>query len=165
MRLKDVKMYFNYLLMNPEVFEELLHMVGLSIQRKAARFREPIPAGMKLSLTLRYLATGVSQADLSFNFRLGHSTVCEILEEVPKIISEYLQPIALQMPDSPEKWGKIADDYWYPWNFPLCLGSIDGKRCVIQCLPNTGSTYFNYKGTFSVVLMAVADARYIFCSC
>ena len=118
---------------------------------------------MKLALTLRYLATGASQADLSFNFRLGRSTVCKILEEVPKIISNCLQPIALQMPDLPEKWKKIADDFWHIWNFPLCLGAIDGKHCIIQCPPNSGSTFFNYKGALSVVVMAVVDASYMFC--
>ena len=158
MRLNDGKMYFNYLRMDTEIFDELLHMVGPSIQRKATHCREPLPAGMKLALTLRYLVTGASQADLSFNFRLGRSTVCKILEEVPKIFSNCLQPIALQMPDLPEKWENIADDFWFIWNFPLCLGAIDGKHCIIQCPPNSGSTFFNYKGAFSVVVMAVADA-------
>ena len=121
MRLKDVKMYFNYLRMDPETFEELLCMVGSHIQRKTTRFRKPIPAGMKLAVTLRYLATGVSQADLSFNFRLGRSTICKILEEVPMVIAECLRPISLQMPDSPEKWKKIADDYWHIWNYRHCV--------------------------------------------
>ena len=46
-------------------------------------------------------------------------------------ISESLQPIALQMLYSPEKWKKIADDYWHLWNVPLCLGAINSKHCII----------------------------------
>ena len=38
------------------------------------------------------------------------------------------------------------------------MGAIDGKHCQIQCFDQTGSVYYNYKGTFSIVLMAISDA-------
>ena len=41
---------------------------------------EPISAEIRLATTLRYLAASKSQASLSFNYRLGRSTVCEVLE-------------------------------------------------------------------------------------
>ena len=40
--------------------------------------------------------------------------------------------------------------------------AIDGKHIVLQCPANTGSSFSNYKGTFSVILLAVVDANYLF---
>ena len=63
-------------------------------------------------------------------------------------------------PKTHSEWKKLADDFWYLWNFPLCLGAIDGKHYAIICPPKSGNAF--YKGSFSIVLIAVADASYMF---
>ena len=48
------------------------------------------------------------------------------------------------------------------WQLPHCLGAIDGKHVRILHPPKTGSDYYNYKGYFTVVLMAVVGSNYEF---
>ncbi|XP_022169456.1 uncharacterized protein LOC111033161, partial [Myzus persicae] len=66
------------------------------------------------------------------------------------------------LPSSDHEWRSIAEEYNKRWNFPHCVGAIDGKHVVIQKPENTISEFHNYKGTDSIVLLGIADANYCF---
>lgn len=66
------------------------------------------------------------------------------------------------MPVSEEDWKMQADAFYHRWNFPNCIGAVDGKHVAITKPPGSGSFYFNYKKYFSIVLMGVVNANYEF---
>ncbi|KAI8432788.1 hypothetical protein MSG28_013744 [Choristoneura fumiferana] len=92
---------------------------------------------------------------------MSKSTICNAISEVCAAINEALQNYA-KTPSTEEEWLSIAQEFNEKWNFPNCIGAVDGKHCVIQAPINSGSDFFNYKSTFSVVLMAIVDANYNF---
>lgn len=70
-------------------------------------------------------------ASLSYLFRVGKSTLSNIISETTKIIWEVLQPVMLPPPDE-QIWRKSAEGFQSHWNYPNCLGAIDGKHIAIQ---------------------------------
>ena len=73
-----------------------------------------------------------------------------------------LQPEYLHLPRNENEWLQVANEYYAQWNFPMCLGALDGKRVLISKPPHSGSEYYDYKSHFSVILLAMVDANYKF---
>lgn len=106
----------------------------------------------------RFLATGATFAAMHFEFRVGATTIGCIVLETCKIIWDVLQPLYMKSEYSPTEWEDIAKTFERLWNYPHCVGCIDGKHLRIKKPPNCGSQYYNYKGFNSIVLQAVVDA-------
>lgn len=66
------------------------------------------------------------------------------------------------MPSTAEGWLEISKHFYEQWQFPYCIGSMDGKHIIITKPFNSGSEYYNYKSEFSIVLFALVDAEYNF---
>lgn len=109
----------------------------------------------------RYLVTGDQILSIALAFRCGESTVRKIIHETCSAIIKVLQPIYLRLPTK-EEWTDICAGYLENWNFPHCIGSFDGKHVEIQAPPNSGSLFFNYKKTYSIVLLAACNHKYMF---
>lgn len=109
----------------------------------------------------RYLATGMSFRRLSFSFKMGATTVSKIVREMTKLLWNTFYKTFMPVP-SADDWIRIAHDFYRLWNFPHCLGSVDGKHIRIKNPPHEGTMYYNYKHFFSIVLQALVDANYKF---
>ena len=122
-------------------------------------YRGLIPFCFNVGEFDRFLATGDSFRTIACSFRIGRSTVSGIVPEMCRCLWNNLNEVYMKAPSTIQCWTDIAQRFEERWNFPNCLGAIDGKHVVIKCPVNSGSLYYNYKGTYSIILMAVADAE------
>ncbi|XP_064462305.1 uncharacterized protein LOC135372766 [Ornithodoros turicata] len=162
--LEDTATYRRWLRMDINTFELLLAKVGPLIRRLDTPFREAIHPGERLAITLRYLATGETQSSLEGNFRVARNTISMIIADVCKAIYKALREDYVMVPKTQEEWCGVANRFQELWQFPNCCGALDGKHVVIRPPPNSGALYHNYKGSFSIILMALVDAdmRFIY---
>lgn len=60
-----------------------------------------------------------------------------------------------QTPTTAAEWKAISAEFYAKWNFPKCIGAIDGKHILLNPPANSGSFYFNYKESHSIILLAL----------
>jgi len=151
----------SFLRMEPDMFRQLLVRVEPRIT-KSSDARPPLLPGLKLAITLRFLATGNSYHSLSFDFRVAHNTISLFVPQVCDALIEEYRDEQFQTPTTEAAWLQVANKFSSRWNFHHCCGALDGKHIRIRKPQKSGSVYYNYKGFFSVVLLALVDADYKF---
>ncbi|CAH1964721.1 unnamed protein product [Acanthoscelides obtectus] len=101
------------------------------LQFTTTNFQEPISVEERLMVTLRYLATGIQFRQLAFSFRISKSAISTIVPQVCKAI--WTQLVRKHMPEpSEDSFKNIAQCFWDRWQFPNCIGCIDGKHIRIK---------------------------------
>ncbi|KAJ8910068.1 hypothetical protein NQ315_004961 [Exocentrus adspersus] len=156
---EDASMFFHYTRMDLATFYNLLNLVGPHLKKNS--IRAYFPPEFRLAITLRFLATGDQISSLALAYRIGISSAYEVIKETCAVLANVLAPVYLCLPTE-EEWQCISSEFLRKWNLPGCIGAVDGKHVQIQAPINSGSEYFNYKKTHSLILMAICDANYKF---
>ena len=157
----DEGRFQRYFRLDREQFDSLLSKIGLLITRQHTNFRRLIPPVERVAICLRFLAMGDSYHTIAYSYRVGISTVAYNVNQVTRVIWDAM--VQEYMPvHTTDDWRSIAEGFRERWAFPNCLQSIDRKHVVIRAPDNSGSLYYNYKGTYSIVLLAVVESQYCF---
>ena len=130
--------------------------------KKTTWYREPLDVGLKLAITLRFLATGDHYKSLMYLFYVASNTISLVVRDVTKAICEEYAEETVGNPTTPEGWKEVAKKYATRWNFHHAIGALDGKHIRLKAPAHAGSLYFNYKHYNSIVLLALVDADYKF---
>ncbi|KAK3883109.1 hypothetical protein Pcinc_012537 [Petrolisthes cinctipes] len=85
-----------------------------------------------------------------------------LIPEVCEALYQMLHTSHLKLPQTEDEWRRVQADYNNEWQFPNCMGALDGKRVLIGKPAKSGSIYYDYKSNFSVIMLALVDARYKF---
>ncbi|XP_060782726.1 putative nuclease HARBI1 [Neoarius graeffei] len=159
LRLGDEATYRTYFRMPPEMFDKLLARVGPRIAKMDTNYRRAIEPGVKLTATLRHLASGIDYASLSYDFRVSRHTVATFLPLVCQAIVDECKHEVIPCPSTAAEWKAIANDFERRWNVPHAIGALDGKHISIRKPASSGSLYYNHKKFCSIVLLALVDAN------
>lgn len=153
--------FVQYFRITPRLFYFILNYISSDITTPPSnRVPNPISAEQKLCVTLRFLATGETHASLSYSFRICRSWIGRIIKDVLCAIKAKLFFV---MPSpTREQFQRNEIEFNERWDFPNCLGCLDGKHVRIRCPCQTGSLYYNYKDFFSIVLLALVGPDYKF---
>ena len=124
-------------------FKELLSWITPFIVKSSKRHPTTSPAE-RLTITLQYLATGDAQFTIASSYHVSPTTISHIIRETASVIWTALcHKGYVSAPNAQDKWQEIAQEFSRLWNFPNCLGAIDGKHVTIQAPSKSGSSYFN----------------------
>ena len=161
LRAEDVESFKNFTRLSPQMFADMAHRLNPRLQKYHTWYREPLSVGLKLAITLRYMATGDNYRSLMYLFYVPHNTISVLVKETCQAICDEYSEL-VKNPTTADGWKEIADVYSRRWNFHHALGALDGKHIRIKTPPDAGSTYYNYKGYNSIVLLALVDGDYKF---
>ena len=158
---EDQKHFTSMMRMEPAMFHELVERLTPAIEKQHTSCRAPLPPGLKVAITLKYLASGANYKTLMEGFRVADNTISLVVREVCRAIIQVLRP-ELRCPTTEAEWLEVERGFAAKWNFHHTLGALDGKHIRIKKPPKSGSHYHNYKGFFSIVLLALVDWNYKF---
>lgn len=77
-----------------------------------------------------FLATGDGLQSIALCYRTGRSTISGIIKETCEAIWECFHEEELLTP-AQNRWQNIALEFQEMWNFPNCIGALDGKHVAV----------------------------------
>jgi hypothetical protein len=159
---QDPQEYKKMMRVEPEMFNELVERLDGRLRRPDTNCRKAISPGMKVAITLRYVACGCDYSPLMYGFYVSSNAMCAIVRDVCQALIDEFHAEVLHTPRTEEEWLEVEHGFSTRWQFHHALGAIDGKHVRIKKPANSGSLYYNYKGYFSIILMALVDSNYKF---
>ena len=157
---------YEILRMSRTTFNHILVRIHDKLLKKTVT-EEPIPPDFRLAITIYKLACGDYIYTIGEMCGLAKSTVCVIVTETCSAIINTLwdDTVKKYFPTSRDDFKESMVKFGEEWQFPYAFAAVDGSHLPIK-RPKGGAQamkqYFNFKGFYSIVLMALVDAEYRF---
>ncbi len=114
------------------MFQELVARLAPQITKTYTNCRKALDPGLKLAISLKYLATSDSSKSLQYGFRVAYNTICLLISDVCQAIVDDYHEEVIKTPTTPQDWMVVANQMSRRWQYHHCLGVIDGKHVAIR---------------------------------
>ena len=95
-------------MMGQNLFTEIVERVTSRLKMKTIFWRKPLDVGIRVAITLRFLATGATYKDMSYNWRVAQNTISIFVPETCEAIIAEFSIEVMTMPATPEDWKAAA---------------------------------------------------------
>ncbi|XP_046572623.1 uncharacterized protein LOC124280671 [Haliotis rubra] len=146
--------------MPPAMFDELLNSLSPRLTWKDTNFRLALhPCLLAVS---SYHKTPSLWRQAPLPLRVSRHPKAIFLLKVCQAIVDHYKDTVIACPVTQGDWKIISLEFELRRNLAHAVAALDGKHIAIRKPHGSGSLYHNYKGFFSIVLLALVDANYRF---
>ena len=109
-------------------------------------------------MLLKRLGKELDYRQIGDKFGVGASTACEKVNEAMKYLITTKKHMLNRLQER-RNLKEIIDGFSNKWNFPQCLGAVDGTHIPIKASLIHHTDYFNRKLYHSIILQAICDSE------
>ncbi|XP_018793999.1 PREDICTED: putative nuclease HARBI1 [Bactrocera latifrons] len=129
------------------------------LEKKNTNYRKAIQLEKRIAIALYALGYTAEYRSIGNMFGIGKSTVCSILIDFCLEVWRCLWSLYLKKFPMNEIQLREYLNSFESLGFPQVLGAIDGCHIDVRPAAEDAVDYYNYKGWYSTVLLALVDAR------
>ncbi|XP_064471832.1 uncharacterized protein LOC135386041 [Ornithodoros turicata] len=145
----------------PVTFRYLVESCRHVLEHQTTNMRQPISVEKRVAIGLYRLCSTAEDRTIAHFFGVGRSTVNVVYRQFAKAVIQELEDEWLRMV-SPGEMGEHMREFYAVSGFPQGVGALDGCHFAVSPPKNNAVDYYNYKGWYSVILLALVDHRYRF---
>lgn len=132
-----------------------------SLVRQDTNMRRCIPLHKRVALSLYRLASSAEERTVAHLFSVSRSSVNNIYREFCDILVDVLEPQIVCVPSLNDVQDHVRQ-FEASTGFPQGFGALDGCHVKVSPPKENAQDYYNYKGWYSVILLALVDHNYKF---
>ncbi|XP_050340065.1 uncharacterized protein LOC126766215 [Bactrocera neohumeralis] len=123
-----------------------------------SNMRHCIPLEKRVAIALFSLGSAAEYRTVASLFGIGRSTAGEIVLDFCHAVCDSLADCINAYPPHPQEVKGIVEGFKMV-GFPQYFGAVDGCHIEVQPKKDEAIDYYNYKGWYSVILLASCDHR------